>query len=166
MNLQCAARRPRWRTGSRAAMLQVKGHGTVLAPHRPAAKITMPSGGAASPAAQPPRYGLAWFRISFGRLQLKAYAKGEQVLRFETTVHNTKELRCRRSLDNFAQIITCWPRWQAGSSPCGTAPTSDSCPTASSMSCRFPPRPDLQVTGIDLNKPRIRTTRTYPGRWA
>ena len=52
-----------------------------------------------------PRYGLSWFRISFGRLQLKAYTKGEHVLRFEATVHNTKELRCRRSLDNFAEII-------------------------------------------------------------
>jgi hypothetical protein len=53
-----------------------------------------------------PRYGLAWFRISFGLLQVKAYTKGEHVLRFEATVHNTKELRCRRSLDNFAEIIT------------------------------------------------------------
>ena len=42
-----------------------------------------------------PRYGLSWFRISFGRLQLKAYTKGEHVLRFEATVHNAKELRCR-----------------------------------------------------------------------
>ena len=44
-----------------------------------------------------PQYGLAWFRIRFGRLQLKAYTKGEHVLRFEATVHNTKELRCRRA---------------------------------------------------------------------
>jgi hypothetical protein len=27
-----------------------------------------------------PRYGLSWFRISFGRLQLKAYTTGEHVL--------------------------------------------------------------------------------------
>jgi hypothetical protein len=53
-----------------------------------------------------PRYGLSWSRISFGRLQLKAYTKGEHALRFEATVHNAKELRCRRSLDNFAEIIT------------------------------------------------------------
>jgi len=53
-----------------------------------------------------PRYGLTWFRISFGLLQLKAYTKGEHVLRFEATVHNTKERRCRRGLDNFDQIIT------------------------------------------------------------
>jgi hypothetical protein len=51
------------------------------------------------------RYGLTWFRIRFGLLQLKAYIKGEHVLRFEATVHNTKELRCRRSLENFPEII-------------------------------------------------------------
>jgi hypothetical protein len=52
-----------------------------------------------------PQYGLAWFRIRFGLLQLKASTKGEHVLRFEATAHNTKELRCRRGLDNFPQII-------------------------------------------------------------
>jgi hypothetical protein len=53
-----------------------------------------------------PQYGLAWFRIRFGMLQLKAYTKGEHVLRFEATCHNAKELRCRRGLDNFGEIIT------------------------------------------------------------
>jgi hypothetical protein len=52
------------------------------------------------------QYGLTWFKVAFGRLQLKAYTKGEHVLRFEATVHNTKELRCRRSLENFPEIIT------------------------------------------------------------
>ena len=52
------------------------------------------------------QYGLTWFRVRFGLLQLKAYTKGEDVLRLEATVHNTKELRCRRSLDNFPEIIT------------------------------------------------------------
>jgi hypothetical protein len=52
-----------------------------------------------------PRYGLSWFRLRFGLLQLKACTKGEHVLRFEATAHNTKELRCRRGLENFDQII-------------------------------------------------------------
>jgi hypothetical protein len=39
-------------------------------------------------------------------LQLKAYTKGEHVLRIEATVHNAKELRCRRGLDSFPEIIT------------------------------------------------------------
>src|SRR5712664_1233139 len=52
------------------------------------------------------QYGLTWFRIRFGLLQCKAYTKGEHVLRFEATVHNTRELRCRRGIDNFPEIIT------------------------------------------------------------
>ena len=36
---------------------------------------------------------------------MKAYTKGEHVLRFEAIVHNTKALRCGRVLDNFPIII-------------------------------------------------------------
>jgi hypothetical protein len=104
-----------------------------------------------------PQYGLSWFRITFGRLQLKAYTKGEHVLRFEATVHNAKELRCRRSLDNFAGIITL------------LADMADRFATA--LDCAdigfLPdglldelPQPaqagDSRIAGIDLNKPRIR----------
>ena len=53
-----------------------------------------------------PQYCFAWFRIRFGMLQVKAYTKGEHVLRFEATVHNAKELRCRRGLDNLGEIVT------------------------------------------------------------
>jgi hypothetical protein len=104
-----------------------------------------------------PRYGLSWFRITFGRLQLKAYTKGEHVLRFEATVHNAKELRCRRSLENFAEIITL------------LAGMADRFATA--LDCAdigfLPdglldelPQPvqagDRRIAGVDLNKPRIR----------
>jgi hypothetical protein len=88
-----------------------------------------------------PRYGLAWFRIRFGRLQLKAYTKGEHVLRFEATVHNTKELRCRRGLDNFAEIITALAGMADRFATMATAPTSASCPTGCPASCRCPPTP-------------------------
>ena len=37
-----------------------------------------------------PQYGLAWSRIRCRLLQLKAYTKGEHVLRFEATVHAMK----------------------------------------------------------------------------
>jgi hypothetical protein len=40
-----------------------------------------------------PLYSLTWSRICFGLLQVKAYTKGEYVLRFEVTVHNAEELR-------------------------------------------------------------------------
>jgi hypothetical protein len=105
-----------------------------------------------------PRYGLSWFRISFGRLQLKAYTKGEHVLRFEATVHNAKELRCRRSLDNFDQIIarlagmadrfaTALDRADAGFLPDGLL---DALPLPVQSGAG-------RIAGIDLNKPRIRT---------
>jgi hypothetical protein len=52
-----------------------------------------------------PQYGLTWCRVRFGLLQLKAYTKGKHVLRLEATVHNTRELRCGRSLEKFPVII-------------------------------------------------------------
>ena len=104
-----------------------------------------------------PRYGLSWFRISFGRLQLKAYTKGEHVLRFEATVHNAKELRCRRSLDNFAEIITRLAGMTdrfASTLDCadiGFLPDGvlDELPLPAQTGAR-------RTAGIDLNKPRIR----------
>ena len=104
-----------------------------------------------------PRYGLSWFRISFGRSQLKAYTKGEHVLRFEATVHNAKELRCRRSLDNFAEIIDrlagMADRFAAtldcadiGFLPDGVL---DELPLPAQAGAS-------RIAGIDLNKPRIR----------
>jgi hypothetical protein len=104
-----------------------------------------------------PQYGLSWFRISFGRLQLKAYTKGEHVLRFEATVHNTKEFRCRRSLEHFAEIITrlagiadrfatALDCADTGFLPDGVL---DELPLPAQAGTR-------RIAGIDLNKPRIR----------
>ena len=104
-----------------------------------------------------PQYGLTWFRIRFGLLQLKAYTKGEHVLRFEATVHNTKELRCRRSLENFPEIIT----RLAGMAErfCTTV----DCVDISFLNDRaldelpLPSRVGTtRVGGVNLNKPRIR----------
>ncbi|MGO9501194.1 MAG: hypothetical protein ACLPUO_06360 [Streptosporangiaceae bacterium] len=53
-----------------------------------------------------PQYGLTWFKVRFGLLQARAYLKGEHVLRMEATVRNTRELRCRRGLEHFPEIIT------------------------------------------------------------
>jgi hypothetical protein len=52
-----------------------------------------------------PNYSLTIFKLHFGLLTLKAYTKGERVLRFEAIVHNTKELGCGRLLDRLPQII-------------------------------------------------------------
>jgi len=45
-------------------------------------------------------------KVHFGNLTLKAYTKGEHVLRFEAIVHNTRDLGCGRVLARFAEIIT------------------------------------------------------------
>src|SRR6267378_1900346 len=52
-----------------------------------------------------PSYDLTIFKLHFGKLTLKAYTKGEHVLRFEAIVHNTKDLGCGRVLDRFPQIV-------------------------------------------------------------
>ena len=83
--------------------------------------------------------GLTLFRVRFGLLTLKACTKGEHVLRFEATAHNAKQLGCRRTLENFDQIIARLAGMASGSAPRWTASMSDSCPTARSMSCRCPP---------------------------
>lgn len=104
-----------------------------------------------------PRYGLTWFRISFGRLQVKAYTKGEHVLRFEATVHNAKELRCRRSLDNFDQIIDRLAgiagRFATALDCADTGFLPDGFLDELPLPARTGPR---RTAGIDLNKPRIR----------
>ena len=104
-----------------------------------------------------PQYGLTWFRVRFGLLQLKAYTEGEHVLRFEATVHNTRELRCRRSLDNFPEIITRLAGMAerfATILDCADIAfiadgTLDELPLPSRLGA-------TRLGGVDLNKPRIR----------
>jgi hypothetical protein len=103
------------------------------------------------------RYGLTWFKVAFGLLQCKAYTKGEHVLRFEATVHNTRELRCRRGLASFPEIIT----RLAGITDrfATTLDCADITFIADGLLDDLPQPARLGATrtgGIDLNKPRIR----------
>ena len=104
-----------------------------------------------------PQYDLTIFKLHFGRLTLKAYTKGERVLRFEAIVHNTKELRCGRVLDRFGQIVGRL-----------AAMTDRFCTMLDCVDVGFIadgvledlPGPSrigsARVAGIDLNQPRIR----------
>ena len=76
--------------------------GAKARPHRDRA------GGPARLAAviETPTYDLTIFKLHFGRLTLKAYTKGEHVLRFEAIVNNTRELRCGRVLDKLSEIVS------------------------------------------------------------
>ena len=104
-----------------------------------------------------PRYGLTLFKVHFGLLTLKAYTKGEHVLRFEAIVHNTKQLRCGRVLDRFGEIV---------GRLAGMAERF--CTTLDCVDISYLPEDTLdelalpsqlgrtRIGGIDLNKPRIR----------
>ena len=104
-----------------------------------------------------PRFDLTLFKLHFGNLTLKAYTKGEHVLRFEAIVHNTKALRCGRVLDNFPTIIG----RLAGMVDRFTT-TLDCVDTtfiADGLLDRLPAPAQIGATrvgGVDLNKPRIR----------
>jgi hypothetical protein len=103
------------------------------------------------------QYGLTWFKVAFGRLQLKAYTKGEHVLRFEATVHNTKELRCRRSLENFPEIITRLAGMTERFATTLDCADISFLPDGILDELPLPSRLGATRTGgIDLNKPRIR----------
>ena len=52
-----------------------------------------------------PRYNLTIFKIHFGKLTVKLYTKGENVLRCEVIVHNTKALSTPRALPHFPEIV-------------------------------------------------------------
>jgi hypothetical protein len=52
-----------------------------------------------------PRWDLTIFKVHFGLLTLKAYSKGEHVLRFEAVVHNTRQLGIGRVLERFPDIV-------------------------------------------------------------
>jgi hypothetical protein len=104
-----------------------------------------------------PRYDLTMFKVHFGLLTLKAYTKGEHVLRFEA--HNTKQLRCGRILEKFPEITNRL-----------VGMVEQFCTTLDCVDVGFLPEDTLdqlplpsqigttRIGGIDLNKPRIRST--------
>jgi len=56
-------------------------------------------------AVERPVYDLTIFKLHCDGLTLKVYTKGERVLRIEVVAHDAKELRCGRSLENFAHLV-------------------------------------------------------------
>ncbi len=48
---------------------------------------------------------LTVLKITWGRLALKIYDKGERVLRVEVVVHNAKDLRCGKVLDKLPEML-------------------------------------------------------------
>ena len=110
---------------------------------------------------QRPHWNLTIFKIHFGLLTLKAYTKGERVLRFEAIVHNTRTLHTGRTLDKFGAIVarltgmvdrftTMLDCVDIGFLPDGIL---DQLPQPSQIGA-------VRVGGIDTNKPRTRNAMT------
>ena len=115
------------------------------------------SGGTAIEAViETPRYDLTWFKVAFGRLAVKAYTKGEHVLRFEATAHNTKDLKVGRALDKFPDIVA---RLAGIAERFCTAVDCVDIGFLTDRSLDELPRSStigaVRVGGIDLNTPRI-----------
>jgi hypothetical protein len=104
-----------------------------------------------------PAYDLTLFKLHFGKLTLKAYTKGEQVLRFEAIVHNATALGCGRVLSRFPRLVahlhamvdrfleTVWCLDHAFVADA----TLEDLPTPAQLG-------KTRVGGIDLHKPRMR----------
>jgi len=57
-------------------------------------------------AVERPTYDLTIFKLHCGKLTLKIYTKGERVLRIEAMAHNTEQLHCGRSLEQFPEMVS------------------------------------------------------------
>src|SRR5713226_7492304 len=97
------------------------------------------------------------FKVHFGNLTLKAYTKGERVLRIEVVAHNTQELGCGRVVARFPQIVA------RLHSMLERFMTTLDCVDAAFISDELLdqlPRParlgNTRVGGVDLNNLRIR----------
>lgn len=117
------------------------------------------SSGVRSELARRPQYGLTVFKLDFGRLSLKAYTKGERVLRFETIAHNTKDLHCGRILVRFGEVVA---RLRAILERALGVLRGMERAFVSDDTLEQLPRPATvgrtRVGGIDIGKPRTRTT--------
>ena len=104
-----------------------------------------------------PTYGLTVFKVHFGLVTLKAYSKGEHVLRFEAVVHNTRQLHLGSVLEHFPEIVArltaMLDRFTTMLDCVDVAFLSgdilDELPRSSRLGA-------TRVGGIDLNKQRVR----------
>ena len=124
------------------------------AKHRPHRSRSDPA--AIEAVIETPRYDRTWFKVTFGRLAVKAYTKGEHVLRFEAITHNTRELKVGRLLDRFPTIVTALAgiaerfRTAVDCVDIGflSGTTLDDLPQPSQLGAG-------RVAGVDLNQPRL-----------
>jgi len=104
-----------------------------------------------------PVYDLTVCKLHFGKLTLKAYTKGEHVLRFEAQAHNAKELGCGRVVARFPRLVA--RLHEMVDHFLTTLDCVDHAFVADDTLEQLPAPAYLgqtRVGGIDLNKPRMR----------
>jgi hypothetical protein len=108
-------------------------------------------------AVETPTYGRTVFKVGFGALDLKAYTKGERVLRFEAVVHNARDLGCGRVVARFPAIVA---RLQGILERFLTTLHCVDAAFVADQTLEQLPLPAYvgrtRVGGVDLNKPRMR----------
>jgi hypothetical protein len=99
--------------------------------------------------------------VYFGNLTLKAYTKGERVLRFEAVVHNTRDLGCGRMVARFPEIVA---RLKAMLERFLTTLDCVHVAFISDQTLDQLPLPSqvgkTKVGGVEINNPRIRNALT------
>jgi hypothetical protein len=104
-----------------------------------------------------PEYDLTVFKLHFGKLTLKAYTKGEHVLRIEAIVHNIEVLRCRRSLPSFPEIASLLREMLERFLEVLACVDLSSISANTWDQLRVPSRVGTtRVPGVDIAKPRVR----------
>src|SRR5579859_759999 len=105
-----------------------------------------------------PEYGLSVFKVHFGNLTLKAYTKGERVLRFEAVVHNARDLGCGRMVERFpvivARLTAMLERFMTTLDCVDAAYISDQTLDQLPLPAQVG---KTRVGGVDMNRPRTRT---------
>jgi hypothetical protein len=103
-------------------------------------------------------YDLTVFKVHFGALTLKLYDKGARVLRAEAIAHNTKELRCGRSLEKLSIMLAKLQHMAIDFLNAMQAAHVSFLPDGVLDSLIEPTeRGNRRLSGVDLQKPRMRS---------
>jgi hypothetical protein len=72
--------------------------------HRPSRKKMNAKTSRYESVVEKPSYNMTVFRIHYDKITSKIYTKGEHILRTEIVVHNSKQLKCGRSISKFPEM--------------------------------------------------------------
>lgn len=102
-------------------------------------------------------YDLTVFKLHFGPMTLKLYDKGPRVLRVEAIAHNTKGLRCGRSIEKLPIMLTKLQQMAIDFLNVIQAAHKSFLPDDALDSLTIPSqRGQRRVAGVDLQNPRMR----------